>query len=180
MRRFRTRGQKVALGATVLGVVLLLAVGYRALPDDSPEPTAEPAPSVSVSVPAPDVGTGELPDSFKKALDPGSEGQPGFGTSGKDPFDNMAGSTQIYHVKINLRTDGQMKFVYRYRTGYTDPKTASGSASVSKELRGPRAVAQVFVQLIGGSYATCSITIDGKTVSTTTAKKMYDVVACTG
>jgi hypothetical protein len=133
-----------------------------------------------MSVPAPDVGTGDLPDSFKKTLRPGSEGEPGFGTSGKDPFDNMVGSTQIYHVTINLRSDGRMKFIYRYRTGYTDPATANGSASVSKHLRGPRAVAQVFVQLIGGTYATCSIAIDGKTVSTTTAKKMYDVVACTG
>lgn len=180
MRHFRTRRRKAILVAAVLGAVLLLTVGYRALSGDPlpPAPQAEPAPTVRTQ--APDVGTGDLPDSFKKALGSGVAGLPGFGTSGKDPFDNMSGSTQIYHVGINLRTDGRMKFIYRYRTGYSAVSTASGSTSVTRHLRGPRAVAQVFVQLIGGSYATCSITIDGETVSTTSARKMYDVVACTG
>ncbi len=177
MRRFRSRGQKVALMATVLGTALLLAAGYLALPDDSSEPSSRPT---SSATPSPQSTQAERDDASKNPFDPDNGDQLGFGTNGVDPFDNMAGSRQVYDVKINLRSDGQMKFVYRFRTGYTDPKTANGSASISKQLRGPRAVAQVFVQLIGGTYATCSISIDGETVSTTTIRKMYGVVACTG
>lgn len=178
MRRFRTRGQKLALVALVLGTALLLAAGYVALPDDPADPAATPTPSATT--PSPQSTQAERADAAKNPFDPDNGNQLGIGTNGVDPFDNVAGSHQVYNVKINLRTDGQMKFVYRYRTGYTDPKSANGSVSVSKRIRGPRAVAQVFVQLIGGTYATCSISIDGETVSSATAKKMYDVVACTG
>lgn len=175
---FRTRGHKLAIAATVLGSAMLLAAGYLALPDDSLETPRGEAPSVSL--PAPDPGTGEVPDDVDNPFDPGSGNQFGFGTNGVDPFDNVTGSHQTYDVEINLRTDGRIKFIYRFRDGSTDPKTANGSTSISKQIPGPRAVAQTFVQLIGGSYVTCSISIDGETVSTSTTKKMYDVVACTG
>ena len=84
-------------------------------------------------------------------------------------------------MTITLTADGPMKYVYRTKDGTTAPRTANRQTSMSYELRGPRAVAQAFVQQIGSStYATCSITVDGERVSTETARKTYQIVACTG
>lgn len=178
MRHSRRRGQRVAVVATVLGTALIAASGYLYLQGPEEKTSATPrAPKVSLQPTQPP--RDEIPKNFEKFFE-GAD-QDGSVTVTGDPLQNAGTGKTIHKVTITLTADGPMKYVYRTKDGTTAPRTANRQTSMSYELRGPRAVAQAFVQQIGSStYATCSITVDGERVSTETARKTYQIVACTG
>ena len=181
MRRLSPRGRRIAVAATILGTALLLVGGYRTLVNDSsaPDSSAGSTPGIPLPLDSPE----DTPSPSEDVVDPdGTDDQPGWGTSaGGNSFTDVPRNDQIHDVTITLRSDGPMKYMYRFHTGDIGPKDANRSASITKKLRGPRAVAQVFVQVLGSSsYATCTMSIDGEIVSTTTARTTYQVVACTG
>lgn len=164
--------------ATALGTILLLAGAYLVLDDDEPSSTGPTAPKVST--PPSQTGGDEIPEGFEKFFQDAEEGADGITVTG-DPLRLAGTGTTVHNVNITLTSDGPMKFVYRTQNGDTAPRVADRHTSINYKLRGPRAVAQAFVQVLqGSSYATCTITIDGERVSTATARSTYQVVACTG
>lgn len=178
MRHSSLRGERIAIVATVLGTILLLVAGYLVLRDGSedPVPALPQAPKVSLQPTQPP--RDEVPDSFEKFF----EGANGGGlTATGDPLKLAGTGSIVYNVTITLTSDGPMRYVYRFHDGDTPVRTANGRTSITRKLRGPRAVAQGYVQRMeGATYASCSITIDGVVVDTNTARKLYQVTACTG
>lgn len=177
MRHSRRRGQRIAVTATVLGTILLLVGAYMMFvenDDDEPTATGPTAPNVSLQPIQPP--RDEVPEGFEEFFD-----RDGGITVTGDPLKNAGTGTTVHHVVITLTSDGPMKYVYRTQHGDTPVRVANRQTSKTYNLRGPRAVAQAFVQVSNGStYATCTITVDGVRASTSTARQLYEVVVCTG
>ncbi len=181
MLRSLSRGQVVAIAATLLGTTLLLVSGYLAFFKDSAEPltAAQQRPNAQQL----DVGEDEIPKSFEDLLNPDKPGD-GSGSStsltGEDPFKGTFDNKRFYDVTITVRSDGPVFIGYRFRSGTEGPYVADRSKTITKRLRGPLPVAQVGVQVFSSStYATCTIKIDGVTIAQGTAKGTNDVVVCT-
>ncbi len=178
MRRSRDTGRKAAVAAIVLGAALLLAAGYLALPHDTSDSSSVPTPSATPSLQSTQA---ERIDPSKNPFDPGDGDQRGFGTNGLDPLANAQGDTRIHDVTVTLRSDGPIKWMFRTRAGDGPVQNASGPVSFTKRVRGPLPAAQVLVQVLPRStYATCSISIDGRRVDSSTSRTAYQVIACTG
>ncbi len=176
MRHSRRRGQRIAVVATVLGTILLLVGAYMMFVEDDDEPSAAGPTAPSVSLQPTQPPRDEIPEGFEKFFEGG-----GSLTVTGDPLRNAGTGNTVHNVLITLTSDGPMKYVYRTADGDTAPRLANRQTSMTYNLRGPRAVAQAFVQVINGStYATCTITVDGVRASTSRATKLYQVVVCTG
>lgn len=178
MRHSRRRGQRIAVVATVLGTILLLVGAYMMfVENDEDEPTAAGPTAPQVSLQPTQPPRNELPEGFEKFFDDAG----GAVTVTGDPLKNAGTGTTVHHVVITLTSDGPMKYVYRTQHGDTPVREANRRTSMTYDLRGPRAVAQAYVQVGNGStYATCTITVDGVIASTSTARQPYQVVVCTG
>ncbi len=145
--------------------------------NEDAQPSAEGPTAPQVSLQPIQPPRDEIPDGFEKFFEDGG----GAVTVTGDPLKLAGTGTVVHDVTITLTSDGPMKYVYRTQHGDTAVRVANRQTSVNYKLRGPRAVAQAYVQqLDGASYATCSISIDGERVSTATAKETYQVVVCTG
>jgi hypothetical protein len=140
--------------------------------NDEPSSSGPTAPKVSLQPIQPP--RDEVPDSFEKFFDGG-----GAITVTGDPLKNAGTGNTFFDVTITLRGNGPFKYMIRTQAGDSAPTSASSTVTITKRLRGPRAVAQAFVQALGTS-ATCTIAIDGKVVSSATVSKRYHVTGCTG
>ncbi|MDR7086414.1 hypothetical protein J2X11_001253 [Aeromicrobium panaciterrae] len=175
MRHSRRRGQRIAVLATVLGTILLLAGAYMVFVENNDEPSTEGPTAPKVSVQPIQPPRDEIPEGFEKFFEAGG----GTTTVTGDPLKNAGTGNTIYEVTITLRGNGPFKYMIRTQAGDSTPMSSSSTVTITKRLRGPRAVAQAFVQALGTS-ATCTIAIDGKVVSSATASKRYQVTGCTG
>jgi hypothetical protein len=167
--------------ATVLGTLLVLAGAYMVVVEND-EPSSSGPTAPKVSIPPRVTNDAGIPEGYENFFEGATAADGSHSvTASSDPLKIARRDSRIVNVTITLTSDGPMKYAYRTREGPSAPQSANRTASVSLRLRGPTPVAQAFVQLIDGStYATCTITIDGERVSRATAKKMYQVVACTG
>jgi hypothetical protein len=104
------------------------------------------------------------------------------GVLGSDPFANDTGDNTLHKVVVRFTSDGALYAGWRYRTkGGEGLKVAEQSLTVGKTVRGSLPVAQAAVQVLGTStYATCSISVDGVTVRSQTARGQNHVVVCVG
>lgn len=176
-RSRRLRGQDLAIAATVLGTVLLLIGGYLALTDDSAEPRSLSVPQPTL-LPDQAVGGGGL-ESLEALLDPQNlpDGtRPSDEGEGLKRIDNQA---RYYDVTVTLRSEGPMRYVVRTKSGDGPVVRANGTVTIKKRLRGPRYVIQVFVQTLDRS-SSCSISLDGRTVSSSREARQYHVTLCSG
>lgn len=174
MRHSRRRGQRIAVVATVLGSILLLAGAYMVFVENSDEASIEGPTAPKVSVQPIQPPRDEIPEGFEKFFEGG-----GPTTVTGDPLKNAGTGNTIYDVTITLRGNGPFKYVIRTQAGDSAVTSASSTVTITKRLRGPRAVVQAYVQALGTS-ATCTIAIDGKVVSSATASTRYEVTVCTG
>ncbi|MCW2749074.1 MAG: hypothetical protein JWR83_184 [Aeromicrobium sp.] len=174
------RVRLVAIAATSLGCVMLLVAGFMIWNGNSSNSTN----GVDGNALAPYQGNTNDFENLRPTQAPASGvSLPGFttGASAGDPFANSVGDSSIHRVTISVTSDGAIYVGYRYRNGKKGVKVANGSFSDSRTLHGPLPLAQVGVQVIGnGTYAICSVTIDGAKVVTYTAKGAGHVVVCTG
>lgn len=181
MRIPTSRGRRIALVATIAGAVLVLVGGYLTLFNSSSESgTADSSSLSNPFVPF----AGAVPESIEDPIDPAQTGEndvAGVNRGVGDPFAAKSGDNRFYTVRITVQSDGDMYIGYRYRDGRGDIKLAQQTFTKTTRVRGPRPLAQVGVQVRGtGTYATCTIAIDGVTVSRATAPALYHVTVCTG
>lgn len=113
--------------------------------------------------------------------DPSEETRDEYGFGGA--FSTGYGSSSVVHkVTFRATSDGPVGVVgYVVRRGKIEgADSASTSWSLSRDVRGPRPVAQMAVQVKGTpSYVKCSISVDGKVWSSYTARGTNNVVICT-
>lgn len=179
----RSRGGRTALVATVLGTVLLLVGGYLVLFDESSK-TPTSAEGLSAGTQPFQPGEDEIPESLEDLVNPAKIGESavtGVSQGAGNPFGNTAGDRRFHTVQITLRSDGAMYIGYRYRDKSGGLKIAERTLVVNHRVRGPLPVAQVAVQVLDtATFATCSIAIDGVTVTQSTARGSHHVAICTG
>jgi hypothetical protein len=116
------------------------------------------------------------------SADPSAGSSSLTGVFGGDPFANDTGDNTLHKVVVRFTSDGALYAGWRYRTkGGEGLKVAEQSLTVGKTVRGSLPVAQAAVQVLGTStYATCSISVDGVTVRSQTARGQNHVVVCVG
>lgn len=173
MRHSRRRGQSFAVVATILGTILLLAGAYMLFVENTDEASTEGPTAPKVSLQPIQPPRDEVPKGFEDFFEGGGTTVTG------DPLKNAGTGNTVFEVTITLRGNGPFKYVIRTKAGDSAPASSSSTVTITERLRGPRAVAQAFVQALGTS-ATCTISIDGKVVSSATASKRYEVTGCTG
>ena len=189
MRLPKSTRSRVWLALGALGIVAVIAFGITAynLWQDGNSPSASGSSKDKTTNPLD--GPSDYPTSEGTAT-PKIKGlsakdaallASGKGISDKNPFSSSFGDTRLHTVTIRVSGDGAVYVGYRYRDGKaSNSRVISRSFSTSRSVHGPLPVAQVGVQVMtSGTYATCSILIDGVVVNSSTAHGANHVTVCT-
>lgn len=185
MRLPQTTQSRVWLGLGALGVLSVIAFAITAfsLWQDGNSPSNSASKSGNTAIPA---GPGGFPTSkgtasAGKSASALAQFANGKGLNGADPFANSSGIVQNHKVTITATGDAAVYVGYRFRDGKgSDLRVINKSFSFTRTVRGSLPVAQVAVQVLNnGTYATCSIALDGVTVISSTARSSGHVTICT-
>lgn len=175
------RVDAAALGAIIVGCIMLAIAGIVYLKGDSSDstnPFEHPNSSARQKYQTDTKGLG-IPRPTQRPATDGS--LPGFQqpTGTRDPFAKAIGDSSIHKVTISVTSDGAVYVGYRYRSGGTGLKVMDQTFSRTQNERGPLPVVELAVRVIGNStYATCTVTIDGTKVVSQTAKGGGHITIC--
>ncbi|MCW2800154.1 MAG: hypothetical protein JWQ70_1626 [Aeromicrobium sp.] len=173
MRLPRKRVDRIALAAVAVGLVILLVAGFTIWHGNSSDSSAKSPQDIFVPY---ETNTQDLQGTRPTQ---GSTGTPST-TKSSDPFTSDANDHKMHHVVVSVVSDGEIFVGYRYRGGRKATKVTTRSYSNTATVHGPQPLAQVGAQLKGSAtYATCTITLDGKQVAKSTTKGAGSVVVCT-
>lgn len=177
----RSRSEKVALAAMITGgVAIVLGLAFVVLGGSSSDkPSAVPPRSTTLPTADFDGRTQDERVRDQKAAEQ-QKALNALGSGAEDPFASAEGDTSPHKVSITFTADGSLYAGYRFRNGGEGIKVADRTLTVNRVVNGPLPLAQVGVQVVGDStFATCTITVDGVTVTTQTARGKGFVVVCT-
>lgn len=157
----------------VLAAAMVIVAGSMFWHDKSEETArANPDPQNSA------IGAGSEPDETETM-----DSEDSFAFDAADPFaGNGSPSSTVHNVVVRATSDGPIgRFGYRLRSAESKLVTSSRKSwSAEFDVRGPRPVAQIAVQVSSGAtYARCTIFVDGKQSSSYVARGVNHVVVCT-
>ncbi|MBC7632482.1 hypothetical protein [Aeromicrobium sp.] len=99
----------------------------------------------------------------------------------KDPFAFSFGTTALQDVVLSARSDGDIYLGYLFRADLGGVKVVPRSFSFKRTVRGPSPAVLFAVEgLSGASYVTCTISVNGRQIKSSTVRGEGKIAVCLG